>query len=585
MIGSLSFVKGFAGVFGSDPRQIRLNLPVELADHRLCRHAGPNHAIAYFGSTFPTVEPNHIGTGDSFLKGRPFSLSDNNDLDFASPQTSTDIQRTILNLDGKFSLCRLVSHDHLILATDLLGAGQLYYMKENENMLFSTHLGLLLQMLSSKARLDTIGLVSVLISNSAITGQTPFAGISRLLASQYVDAHRTQPGTLHWSVNTCAELDSYLTRHDHEYHSRSLLEQFDGLLKEALRRESYSGRAALMLSGGRDSRAIALGWRKAKNTALDTATFGEPKSTDLEMAAKIAEYLGLPHHPIPYDDWDFGTYAQMIVGMNGGMSGLQTSHMIAGCSFLKNKFDTAIVGFLGDAVTGAHLGHRNTLNSCRALLPEPIATRSITTDPILNKHYKGEVEKLLATVAEAYNRRSEMQPFQRTLLLDWTIRQASRISPTFDLLELYCEISYPFYYRPLLKFMFNLPFEWLRAQKLYRRWLGWKLSQSKGGGQGTAVRRELLLISHDMMQGVPGKVLRRLGVYRPVERLDWGKRVQRSAKWLREHTAYCEDHAELVDICQASLDRSLSQKSIAGRPMILFALPICMALRTAGRNR
>lgn len=54
--------------------------------------------------------------------------------------------------------------------------------------MFSTHLGLLLGMLEEEVELDAIGVASMLISNASIGGSTPFKGVYRLQATEYIRA-------------------------------------------------------------------------------------------------------------------------------------------------------------------------------------------------------------------------------------------------------------------------------------------------------------------------------------------------------------------------------------------------------------
>ena len=123
----VSFLNAFAGVYGHlDPSR-----PGTSADridfHGIQSYTTSNHRLYLIGTSTPSAPiawpwpAEHVA-----VKGRPFWTTD--------PPTGHENRRLddlLLQLDGKFSIC-IASADGLCLATDLIGAGPVYYAPRSE---------------------------------------------------------------------------------------------------------------------------------------------------------------------------------------------------------------------------------------------------------------------------------------------------------------------------------------------------------------------------------------------------------------------------------------------------------------------
>ena len=89
----------------------------------------------------------------------------------------------------------------------------------------------------------------------------------------------------------------------------------------------------------------------------------------------------------------------------------------------------------------------------------------------LADYYPDEIQEFLAVLRTRWKTLSELTPAQRFTVLNYEFRQAHYIAGTFDLIGWRMQSSHPGFYRPLMRFCFNLPVEHLAGQGLYRRWL------------------------------------------------------------------------------------------------------------------
>ena len=197
----------------------------------------------------------------------------------------------------------------------------------------------------------------------------------------------------------------------------------------------------------------------------------------------------------------------------------------------------AIIGFLGGTLSGGLLPDSRPVSASN--VHQSILQR-LGYDPSIEELFSDEIDHLKAHLKTEY-RELTCRPEQRAQLIDWTTRQASWISATFDVAESFLPIAYPFYYRPLLKFMFNLPRPLLKRQKLYRYWLR-RCSQTERLSSGTASLQTVRSRSSDSTPAV----------------VNWRARIERSSEWLMEMIdRYCDD-TRLRKVCSISLDNALT---------------------------
>ena len=459
-------------------------------------------------------------------------------------------------LDGKFSIC-IASADGLCLATDLIGAGPVYYAPRGRRVFYATHLGLLLWLLDETPDINLLGAVSILISRAQIERETHFRNIFRLGAGERLIASRGDDD-LAFSTGRYANVAEVLSRDTDGMPTGP--DAFGELLAASIAREKYPAKTVLMLSGGRDSKSIALARPDRNYTAV---TFGTSDSRNLRHARLLAAGLGVEHRQVPYDEWTYGTFAKQIIGLTAGASGLQTAHMMVGFAWARQLSSLTISGFLGGSMTGQRHGAdeastaRPRISSlCCHLDPE---------DSDLRGAFPGEVGHLLEVVRVQHAALSGLSPAQSLMIQDWTIRQASFISLVFDLAEWYCDVSHPFYYRPLMRFMFHRPFTDLRKQSFYDAWIAAATARSEL--RGLRLRQKV-----DDALAITQSLVRKRCLPRPS--ISWPAVTDRSRAWLEQ--ALAEGSGPFRDLSRRSYEITLRNRRHR-IPTFLLSIPLMLA--------
>ena len=533
------------------------------------RLSTPMLRLYWYGSSTPTVDQTSPPGAHLLIKGRPFYLASKPALDTLFDSLGA-MESALRNLDGKFSLLAVSSTGELLCATDLLESGSIYHFTQENRLYVSTHLGLLLAALPRFPALDPIGLVSVLATRRSLTGATPWEGASRLPAGSYLLVNTRPDGALQWTTNTYLDVVDALSAPTPSGEPAALVEGYDELLRQSLVRERYDETTAVMLSGGRDSQMLALALRKNTATEFGAVTFGAPGSTDVRGASQLARRLELPHRVAPYDSWHLGTYAEAITSHHAGATGLQVSYHLPGFEAAQSSFRTAIVG---------HLGNRLALprnSGVERSLEEEIRKRTTfwgkRTSHLLERHYPNEYAEVIGFLKRDLEARQALPPQQR--MAAGLARGTAWHALTFDIGESSMEVSYPFFYRPLLAYALSLPIDLLKDSSLYALW--WTKAERDVANNGSPGERW----NADPLP-IPGSRVR-TGA-RELRILDWPELIRRSASWLADKAArYCDD-VRLRSVCENSLRDHLNGDG-SQRPLIMLGLPAALT-RSVVRER
>ena len=269
----------------------------------------------------------------------------------------------------------------------------------------------------------------------------------------------------------------------------------------------------LMLSGGYDSRAIF----KTSPNIGHLVTYGEAHSLDVWGAKRVASKSSIAHDFVPYSNWHFGHYAQLVATTFGGSVGLQVAHNLVAFDWIAQKYGAAkcIIGYLGDALTGAHLGQRADvpMKTFFEILIANIRIGDVDWENNIGNAYFEFIEYFY----EMIENEKDLNLVQKLQWFDLTIRQSGWISEVFDACNLFCETSYPFYDREFMTTMCSCPSHDLLGQRIYRNWLGNGLFGS-------------LLLSKRVQRWAFRCAIFRFRDY--VARVDWRDALARSGTWL-----------------------------------------------------
>jgi hypothetical protein len=445
-------------------------------------------------------------------KGRPFIL------DCTSERPYEEEEKNLQKLDGRFCFVAADS-EKLMLVTDLLGCSAIYYYQHRDVFYFSTHLGLLIASLKDRPDIDELGLATMIAGSCCINGRTIYSGVRRLGAGQYLEVSRANSSMTLKNRSYASPtnlFDPSVTCHNAE-------RRFEELLRVAVDRERADGPYDVMLSDGLDSTAICLALVLNSHNDIRASTYGEWRSREMRGARHFAATHGITHIPIPYGRWKLGSEARLIAALSRGGAGLQVEHNTIGFKRAARHFSRVAVGFLGDALTGAHLP-----NGIRTEIDMILPFKRMLDEKV-RMLFRDEFHEIEAEIKEIKRNLSGLTDIQKMFFLDLTIRQATWISTTFDQCGWHVAISYPFYHRELMKFCCALSWNDLKGQRLYKEWVRRTAFSTE--------KRPMPLhnpswAAYRKLQRVLDFAGKFLPAARPVVDVNWKKRIAPLRPWL-----------------------------------------------------
>lgn len=535
-------VRAFAGALGrhaGSPPQLTLAgqpLSVRGGDGSWVVYATATRAAEPALPVCPGDAPEPVASGRPFFDGNPsVPLSD----------------RELARADGKFSLAWL-SGDACLLATDCLGAGSLFFRVIDDTIYFADQLGLLLQIVRGPIQPNKLAIAALCIGQLQLTPETHVRGIFRLGAGECLRATRRGPDLLlSVATTTYVALPDALTSAPAIRDPQSL----DEALWRGIEREQYGPRTALMLSGGRDSRALALAGR---GQGFEAVTYGSRLSFDVMWAKRFAHRASLKHHVVPYDTWSFQSYADVIIDLGGGTQGLQIANNLVGYDWARERFDLAVVGYMGDPTMGSHLGLQQETPD--QLFYDLLMGREKPRDCDLRAIFAPEIEDMRSIVKARIHELKGLPRHQIHRILDFTIRQSTWISGMFSTCAWYLPLSYPFFHRPLLAGMFQADFDLLAGQRLYDRWLAWKQERLGIQYAKSPWPERLLSLRTRLSKGMW-----------PPTRVFWPDVHKRSRQWL---DARADCGIEYLDRITRESMGAMKPDSNADDPVFCMSIPL-----------
>ncbi|WP_162902752.1 asparagine synthase-related protein [Taibaiella koreensis] len=247
----------------------------------------------------------------------------------------------------------------------------------------------------------------------------------------------------------------------------ALPDQLAGLFDKAGERlvKALAGRTAVVpLSGGYDSRLIAVLLKKQGYSKVICFTYGIPSSPDVRMSARVAAELGFPWHFIAYTprlvgDFlhtpEFKAYLPFVVN---GTSALFTQDYFAIRQLVTQKMipeDAVIVpGHTGDFIAGGHL--------------EAGLTEDNVAERLLQRHYVFRTGDKRSLLSRIHLPAIPAQPYEYFEHWNLKERQSKFIINSNRIYEFWGhEHLVPLWDKDLLLFFQNLPWEYKWGRKLF----------------------------------------------------------------------------------------------------------------------
>jgi asparagine synthase (glutamine-hydrolysing) len=202
-------------------------------------------------------------------------------------------------LRGTFALIVWDRQRHeLRCARDQLGSQPLFYAEQPDGLLLSSSLPQLLSHPAVSRELNRPVLVDHLCHRWPDPGETHFAAIRRVPVAHVLIWRGGRP-----QIEPYWELSP-----PEKWIDDDELDEFDGLLERAVRRQLALGRAGIFLSGGFDSVSVAAVAADAAQDRGDPApralslAFPHPDCDESEIQKSVAAKLGLPQTLMRFDD-------------------------------------------------------------------------------------------------------------------------------------------------------------------------------------------------------------------------------------------------------------------------------------------
>lgn len=264
---------------------------------------------------------------------------------------------------------------------------------------------------------------------------------------------------------------------------KQYVDDYFNLFKQAVGKSTKNRRVVVPLSGGKDSRTIAMAYDSLYNhdSGLVTSfTYGESGANDLKFGSAVAESLQWPHlkhhlnkdFPVKYGP--LGSY------LSSGIFGSFAVNGIELCQQLKQMGELLLIGTAGDVLTGAFLSENFYIQRAKSIddfaqymlkvfnVVFPVTELNnlfvnTTVDP---KEYLLET---IHAVLETLPRYQEYADLYDHFNLTQRHRKWLHIGTNFW--KSYISVHMPFYDYDLFHFLIQVPISYRKNQKITRETL------------------------------------------------------------------------------------------------------------------
>jgi asparagine synthase (glutamine-hydrolysing) len=180
-----------------------------------------------------------------------------------------------------------------LLAQDQLGGRSLFTYVDGRRLVFATEVKVLLALLGRRPGPDELALAYHLVEHSVPDGRMLYEGVRRLGGGRLLELSDSgHVERRHWAPQYQAPLGAPRAEL-----ARRLRDELAAAVGDAATPD-----AALLLSGGLDSSAVAAAAREPGLRAISAVFPGEPELGETTWAAQVAEQRGMPLITVPVED-------------------------------------------------------------------------------------------------------------------------------------------------------------------------------------------------------------------------------------------------------------------------------------------
>jgi asparagine synthetase B (glutamine-hydrolysing) len=347
----------------------------------------------------------------------------------------------------------------LILGCDIHGTRPLYYTRQSGMIVFGPNPFAVANALEYM-EMDGIAMHQFLAFSTMFEDHTWIENVRKLQYGQYLKFNASGREVIRYFIPTRDVAKMTLDE---------AAENTLNLLNQSVNRMT-SGKTAISLSGGGDSRLIAA-ICKRNNIPIKAFTFGSAESEDIRIAKEVANALEAKHHPLLIQDDFLKGYIRQAVYNTGGYVSAVNFHGISTRAEVKKFCNICLSGLYGNN----HLGYlsfnllkflacRNE-KSFRRKLSEWLAHDGVSPlnhDAITLEMIRRSTDKLLKT----YRQKTY---YETIMMIDHFEINAQRSLAGTWLENDTLEFRSPYCDRDLLKFNLTIPRKYLLLMRLGRR--------------------------------------------------------------------------------------------------------------------
>jgi hypothetical protein len=414
----------------------------------------------------PADKPEQLSATDD--QGTQWLIGDRNYIDFASSSDlpSGSPRARILSkerMNGRWISIRLDAQTgNLQLSSDRLGLIWLYIAKTPSGVIFSTDFGALARELKGQLSIDRDTLLLELALGYTPDDSTIFNEIKLAPPGQTIEI--TSAGFSVIEKNSTEYGDRYAGLSQEGKFAR--LDDIYARIADSWCRH-VGTRMVLSISAGYDSR-YALALLDERSSVPPLCTFGDPESDEVRGARAVVAKIGRETDLFRVSAADWQQWQRCIQSLgNAGMtqwSGWAETWL----SFLRDHGEFPIIGYLGDALSGKHLGRQISPPDWLDQWTRWSTKGGWAESDLLNATVRRKLREVMAERFKSCLDQVHLAfPYQRALHLDLFGRQRRWVASQPNLVSRFSTPLLLFYDEDLIDFWMNLPPEDLVGQRLY----------------------------------------------------------------------------------------------------------------------
>ncbi len=302
---------------------------------------------------------------------------------FSAVDNVNEFLEKLNNANGFFSII-LEKKEKIFVAVDRLRSIPLFYSISNECFYLTDDSYWLKEKLNLK-EFDKLSKNEFLLTGYVTGKDTLFAEIKQLQAGEFLVFDKKK--------NKLQVYTYFEFRHNEvEKDEKELIEEMDQMHIRVMRRliKSLNGKTAVIpLSGGYDSRLIAVMLKRLGYEKVICFTYGKPRNWEAKISQQMASYLGYKWIFIPYTRkkwylWYHSEENKEYIKFNGSISSLAHIQDFPAVWEMKKQRlipddSIFIPGHAGDFVAGSHIP--------TWFIEKKYLTQEELLQSILNKHY------------------------------------------------------------------------------------------------------------------------------------------------------------------------------------------------------